>query len=74
MHSYLARVLSSVIIITQSDTRNIEYGTDSLKKSAVITRSRNTFTEIVATSERYLIINLGVKEATVPNMTSREIS
>ena len=40
----------------------------------VITRTRNTFVRIVAGSERYLIINSGIKEAAVPNMPSRKIS
>ena len=40
----------------------------------VITRTGNTFVEIVAVSGRYLIINSGIKEAPVPNMPSRKIS
>ena len=33
----------------------------------VITRTRNKFFEIVAASERYLTINTGIKETSVPN-------
>ena len=40
----------------------------------VITRKRNKFTEIVAASKRYLIINSGIKEAAVPTVPSRKIS
>ena len=40
----------------------------------VIKRTRNKFVETVAVSERYLIINSGIKEVAVPNMPSRKIS
>ena len=40
----------------------------------VITRTRNKFVEILATPERYLVINSRIKEAAVPNMPSRKIS
>ena len=40
----------------------------------VITRTRNKFVETVAVSERYLIINSGIKDVAVPNMPSRKIS
>ena len=40
----------------------------------VITRKRNKFVEIVVASERYLIINSGIKEAAVPAIPSRKIS
>ena len=45
----------------------------ALAKLGVITRTRNMFVEIVAASERYLIINSGIKERAVWNMPSRII-
>ena len=39
-----------------------------------IRTTRNKFVEIVAASECYLIINSGIKERIVPNMTSRKTS
>ena len=44
-----------------------------LAKLGVITRTRNMFVEIAAASERYLIINSGIKERAVWNMPSRKI-
>ena len=40
----------------------------------VITRKRNKFVEIVVASERFLIINSGIKEAAVLAIPSRKIS
>ena len=37
-------------------------------------RTRHKFIEILATSERYVIINSGIKEATVSNIPSRKIN
>ena len=45
----------------------------ALAKLGVITRTRNMFVEIAAASERYLIINSGIKERAVWNMPSRKI-
>ena len=39
-----------------------------------ITRTRNKFVEIVAVSERCLIINLGIKDVAGSNIPSRKIS
>ena len=39
----------------------------------LITRTKNKFVEIVATSEHYLIVNSGIKEEAVLNMPSRKI-
>ena len=39
-----------------------------------IKRTRNKSVEIVAASNRYLIMNSGIKEAAVPNMLSSKIN
>ena len=37
-------------------------------------RTRHKFIETLATSERYVIINSGIKEAAVPNIPYRKIN